>query len=108
MDTVNAVDAAGVTPAPVNWMVCVPEPVMARSANVATPFTALTVVVPESVPDPLTTVAVTGSEEAATRLFPASRTCTTGCTENAAPDTAPAGCRATLREAAGPTATENA
>ena len=87
---------------------CGPDPVMARSVNVTTPFTALTVVVPDSVPVPLITVAVTGIVDDVTRLFPASRTRTTGWMANTFPETAPAGCVATLRFAAGPMATEKA
>ena len=48
-----------------------------RLAKVATPFTALTVVVPRSWPAPDANVTVIGALELATRLFDASRTCTT-------------------------------
>ena len=58
-----------------------------RPANVATPFTAPTVVVPDSVPPPgfvpITTVT---NDESVVTVFPkASCTVTSGCVPNAAP-----------------------
>jgi hypothetical protein len=58
--------------------VCAPVPVMARFVNDATPFTALTTVVPESVPPPLVMATVTGSVAEVTTPLDASRIWTTG------------------------------
>ena len=80
------------TPLALKASVCAPVPVMARFVKVATPFAALTVVVPLSVPlpDPLATV--TASVLLVTVFPAASRTATTGCCVNAAPLIAPPGC----------------
>ena len=75
--------------------VCAPAPVSVRFVNVATPFTAVTLVVPPSVPLPLATAAVTDSVAPAPVVTtnPAlSRIRTTGCVVNAEPLVAPAGC----------------
>lgn len=68
----------------------------------ATPFTAVTVVVPPSVPLPLANATVTVAA-LAVRLPLASRICTTGCVVNATPVTAPAGRVLMASAAAGPT-----
>src|SRR5215831_374949 len=83
-------DVAVVKPVMMNASVYVPAPVIARFVNVATPLTAFTTVVPDSVPDPLAIVAATEPGVLTTLLF-ASRICTTGCVESAAPDTPPTG-----------------
>ena len=62
-------ERAGVRPAAVNWMTSAPDPVIARFVKVATPLTAFTVVVPESVPVPEEIVAVTDPEPATRLLF---------------------------------------
>jgi hypothetical protein len=72
----------------------VPDPVMARFVNVATPFTAVTTVVPDSVPEPLAMLTVTGAESLTTLLLP-SRICTTGCVLSALPEVLPTGCTLT-------------
>lgn len=72
-------DVAEVSPDEVNDSVDEPAPVSARFVKVATPPTAFTVVVPESVPAPVATLAVTDAVELVTRALFASRTCTTGC-----------------------------
>lgn len=52
-------DVAAVSTPEVNWSVCVPVPVIVRFEKVATPFTALTVVVPVRDPPPEEMAAVT-------------------------------------------------
>src|ERR1035437_139658 len=70
----------------------VPAPVILRSVKVATPPTAFTVSVPESVPGPLATAAVTALVAVATFTPPASRISITGCVVNTVPVAAPDGC----------------
>ena len=71
--TLKVVDVADVSPADVNVIVCCPDPVTFRFVKVATPLTALTVVVPDNVaPAPLI-AAVTCALEVVTRTFDASR-----------------------------------
>ena len=68
---------------------------MLRFVNVATPFTALTVVVPERVapaaPVPGVMDSVTGAEEEVTVLPRVSWIATTGWVVNTSPATAPTG-----------------
>ena len=91
--TVTVPDVALAREAAVKAMVCAPLPAIMRSVKVATPFTAFTVVVPLSVPDPEASAAVTAFVAPATTPFRASRTCTTGCVGNATPlSTAALGC----------------
>jgi hypothetical protein len=66
-------------------------PVITRLVNVATPATAATVVVPESVPLPEAIDATTLPVNDVTVLSPESVTLTTGCVVKADPLTAPAG-----------------
>src|SRR5215467_13260948 len=91
LPTVKLLDVAAVRPYMPNMSVYVPDPVIARFVNVATPLTAFTTVVPESVPGPLAIVAAT-EPDVFTRLLFASRSCTTGCVASAAPDAPPTGC----------------
>jgi hypothetical protein len=56
LPTVKLLDVAAVRPVMLNMSVYVPDPVIARFVNVATPLTVFTIVVPESVPDPLAIV----------------------------------------------------
>lgn len=76
--TTNEFDVAGVRPAALKIKVCAPLPMTRRSENVATPFTAVTDVVPPSAPVPLATVAVTIVLAPDTIVLVASRTCTAG------------------------------
>ena len=82
-----------------NERVCSP-PLTRKSENVATPFTALTVVVPVSVPLPLATAAVTAADDVDTRASFASRIWTAGCVPRKTPLTAPPGCVATATRVA--------
>src|SRR6185295_14751363 len=72
---------------------------MPRFVNVATPATAVAVVVPVSaapaVPVPATIVPVTPVVLSAASVAPLLRTCTTGCVANATVGAAPEGCVAT-------------
>jgi hypothetical protein len=65
--------------------------VITRLVNVATPATAATVVVPESVPVPEAFETVTSVVDVVTVFPPESVTLTTGCVVKADPLTAPAG-----------------
>src|SRR5262249_10602899 len=84
-------DVAEANPFDANCRVNVPVSAMESPVNVATPFTALTVVCPKSAPVPLAIDAVTDAVDVGTLVLFASRTSTTGCTENATPETALAG-----------------
>ncbi len=89
-------DVAEVSPEALNESVDVPAPESARFEKVATPATAFTVIVPESVPGPPATLAVTAAVELATKVLFESRTCTTGCEAKTTPDgDVPLGCVAT-------------
>jgi len=66
-------------------------PVMTRLVNVATPATAATVVVPESVPVPEAIDTTTSPVNDVTVLLPESVTLTTGWVVKATPLTAPVG-----------------
>src|SRR6187549_2958798 len=72
---------------------------MPRFVNVATPATAVAVVVPVSaapaVPVPATIATVTTVELSVASVTPLLRTCTTGCVANATEAAAPEGCVAT-------------
>src|SRR5689334_4054740 len=82
-------------------------PLMRRSTNVTTPDTALTDVVPLSVPPPDASTADTVVALEVTRFPAASWTSRTGCVVNGTPTTAPAGCVriASCRTAPGVTVT---
>ena len=69
-----------------------PAPFTTRSVNVATPLTALTVVVPASVPPAPFSVAVTAFVAPDTTPPLTFRTSTTGCGLNGEPVCAPPGC----------------
>ena len=90
--TVKDADVTVIGPAIANCSVCAPVPVMRRFVNVARPCTALTTVVPDSVPVPVAIVTVTGFVAPRTRVLVASRNSTTGSVTKFAPDDAPAGC----------------
>lgn len=75
-------------------------PANVRLVNVATPLTAVTVVVPPRVPDPADTE-IDAVEDSTTRSF-ASRTLTTGWVASVAPAPAPTGCVVTLNFVAVP------
>jgi len=70
--------------------VYVPPVVCVRFVNVATPLTAVTVVVPPNVPPEAVTV--TDAVEVVTVLFVESTIRTTGCVAKTAPDVPPTGC----------------
>src|SRR5262249_35391462 len=94
-------ELTGESPAAENWMTTAPDPLIARFVKVATPFTALTVVVPESVPVPDPIVAVTAPEPVTGLLF-ASGTGMTGGAGRRVPDVALAdGCTVTANWFAG-------
>ncbi len=80
--TLTLPDVTEVSPDDVNESVDVPTPVSTRFVKVATPATAFTVLVPDSVPGPVATLAVTDAVEPVTTALFTSRTCTTGCTGN--------------------------
>src|SRR6476619_7917966 len=82
---------ADVSPLDVNDKVCGPAPSIRRFVKEARPLAAVTVVVPDSVPDPDESDDVTEFVAPLTRLPDTSRTCTIGCVENGRPLTAPAG-----------------
>lgn len=65
--TVKLFDVAGVRPVDANTSVCAPDPTMLRSENVATPLTAVTVMVPLNVPLPLAIATVTAAEDVVAR-----------------------------------------
>ncbi len=90
--TVNPLEVSGASTPDVNSTVCAPLPVTVKFENLATPFTAGTVEVPDRVPVPLAIAAVTWSVEPITMLPMASRTLTTGCVARFEPEIAPAGC----------------
>src|SRR5688500_18246736 len=99
--TVKLFVVADARPVEANMSVCGPVPLTPRSANVATPFTAVAVVVPVNVPEPLPMAAVITADEPVERLFEPSRTSTTGCVAKRAFATAPAGCVVTASSVAG-------
>jgi hypothetical protein len=88
----NVPDVAGVSePEVADSVSPVPTVSTFKPANVASPFTALTVVVPDNVPE--LTATVTGADEFVTVLPNASCTVTIGCDANATPATVdPDGC----------------
>ena len=67
--TLKVEDVTEVRPVDVNSMVWFPVPEISRSVNVATPLTAFTEVVPESVPEPDVMAAATVAELEVT-VFP--------------------------------------
>ena len=69
--------------------------------NVATPFTAVTVVVPDRMPAPLATDTVTAAEDEGTRRLFTSRISTTGCVVKATVLATPAGCVVTTTRVGG-------
>jgi hypothetical protein len=89
-ETVKLSEVTPLTPFAVKLRLWGPAPVIARSVNVATPFRAVTVVVPVSVPLPDAFVTVTASVLDVTVFPEASRMATTGCVVNGAPLRAPA------------------
>jgi hypothetical protein len=78
-------------------------PVITRLVNVATPATAVAVVVPESVPVPEAILATTSLVNDVTVLSPESVTLTTGWVVKADPLTAPAGWVVIMALVAAPT-----
>jgi len=82
---------AEVSPAELKVSVWAPGPVIFKSVKLATPFTAFTVVIPESVPLPLVIEAVTALVAPATVLPLLSRIAITGWVEKTEPLNAPPG-----------------
>jgi hypothetical protein len=82
--TTKLLDVAPVNPAPVADNVCVPAPDKIKFENDADPFTAATLVVPLSTPDPLPRLMVIVAAESVTRFPLLSSTYTTTAGEIAA------------------------
>ena len=93
LEDVTEVSVDGDVEAKVN--VFVPAVVCVKFVNVATPLTAVTVVVPPKVPPD--TVTVTDAFECVTVFKAASITRTDGCCDNNDPDAAPMGRFTTCR-----------
>ncbi len=96
----KALEVASVRPGDENFSVKVPALLIARLPNVATPPTALTFAVPESVPSPLAMEAVTSPVNPEKGLPFWSRTWTLGWVASAAAALPPTGCWVTLSRVA--------
>ena len=91
-DTVKGAESTTGVASDANWSWKVPLPLMARFVNVATPFTAVTTVVPESAP--LTALSETLTvplNDAIVALLP-STMLRTGCVGSSVPLSPPTGC----------------